>query len=67
MSTDPEALKRRYREFLDLLPLAINLAGLPTSDGPYNFTPDQIEVRASTLAIAFRQAQQLARTVVKES
>ena len=32
VSTDEEALKRRYREFLDLLPLTMAIAGLPTSD-----------------------------------
>ena len=34
-AADPNVAEqqRRYREFLDLMPLTINLAGLPTSDG----------------------------------
>jgi len=45
-AADPNVAEqqRRYREFLDLLPLTINLAGLPTSDGKY-YTEDQIETR----------------------
>ena len=50
MSTpDEDLLKRRYREFLDLMPLTIAIAGLPPSQGPYNFNSDQLEVRTSTL------------------
>ena len=64
MATDEETLKRRYREFLDLTPVAVNIAGLPTSEGPWNFSADQMEVRAHTLATAFKLAKQLARDVV---
>jgi hypothetical protein len=64
MADDDEALRRRYREFLDLMPLAISIAGLPTSDGPFNFSADQMEVRARTLQMAFKLARQLARDAV---
>ena len=43
--------QRRYREFLDLLPLAINLAGLPTSEGTRNFSEDQIELVCDVIAV----------------
>jgi hypothetical protein len=59
--TDEETLKRRYREFLDLLPLTSAIAGLPPSGGTFNFNPEQMEVRAQTLLIAFKLARQLAR------
>ena len=61
MPPDDEMLKRRYREFLDLMPLTIAIAGLPESTSPYNFTPEQMEVRITTLSIAFKLARQLAR------
>ena len=64
MAVDEETLRRRYREFLELLPLTINIAGLPTSDSPFNFTADQMEVRLHTLATAFKLARQLARDSV---
>jgi hypothetical protein len=64
MAVDEETLRRRYREFLELLPLTINIAGLPKSESPFNFTADQMEVRVHTLAVAFKLARQLARDSV---
>ena len=61
MAIDEEALRRRYREFLELMPLTITIAGLPTSQSPFNFSADQMEVRIATLATAFKLARQLAR------
>ena len=64
MSVDEEALKRRYREFLELLPLSIAIAGLPPSEGAWNYTPEQMEIRATTLANAFRRARIMVREVI---
>ncbi|MCX7421015.1 MAG: hypothetical protein NT013_15945 [Planctomycetia bacterium] len=57
--------QRRYREFLDLLPLAINLAGLPTSEGTRNFSEDLIELRTNTIKHAFKFARQLAKDYIQ--
>lgn len=65
MSNDEEAIKRRYREFIDLLPLTIALAGLSKSEGQRNFTTDQLEARSHVVHNAFKIARQLAREVVK--
>ena len=54
-------LQQKYRQFLDLLPLAISLAGLPPSENRL-FNEEQIEARATT----FRAAYRVARTVAKE-
>jgi hypothetical protein len=67
MAVDEETLRRRYREFLELLPLTINIAGLPKSESPFNFTADQMEVRLHTLSAAFKLARQLARESVTGS
>ena len=64
MADDEDALKRRYREFLELMPLAISIAGLPPSESPFNFSADQMEVRARTLHTAYKLARQLARETV---
>jgi hypothetical protein len=64
MPRDEETIKRRYREFLELMPMTIAIAGLPPSESPYNFTPEQMEIRIHTLATAFRMARQLARESV---
>jgi hypothetical protein len=66
MAADEELLKRRYREFLDLTPVAIAIAGLPPSEGMFNFTADQMEIRASTLSIAYKLARQVARETVSQ-
>lgn len=57
--------QRRYREFLDLLPLAITLAGLPHSEGTRYYTEDQIELRANTVRHAFKFARQMARDYIQ--
>jgi len=67
MAVDEETLRRRYREFLELLPLTINIAGLPASESPFNFTADQMEVRLHTLSAAFKLARQLVREAVTGS
>lgn len=65
MAPDDEAVKRRYREFLDLMPITTAIAGLPTSEGGRNFTTDQMEARALVLSNAFRLARQVAREAIK--
>ncbi len=64
MAADEDALRRRYKEFLDLLPLTVAIAGLPVSTAPINFSNDQMEVRANTLLAAFKIARQLTRDAV---
>lgn len=54
-------LQQKYRQFLDLLPLTLALAGLPRSEGRL-FTEDQIEGRAMSVRMAYR----VARSTVKE-
>jgi hypothetical protein len=65
MSTDEEALKRRYRELLDLMPVTLAIAGLPTSEGNRNYTTDQMQARAQVLGNAFRLARQTVREALK--
>jgi len=65
MATDDEVLKRRYREFLDLLPLTLAIAGLSASEGTRNFTSEQMENRAQIVLNAFRVARQTARDALK--
>ena len=54
-------LQQKYRQFLDLMPLTISLAGLPTSETRL-YSEDQIEARAITMKAAYR----VARTTAKE-
>ena len=66
--SDPNAAadqQLRYREFLDLLPLALNLAGLPASEGTRYYTEDQIELRANTIKHAYKFARQVAKDYIQ--
>jgi hypothetical protein len=60
-----EQQKQRYREFLDLLPLTLELAGLPKSEPGRYFTEEQIEARVFTIRHAAKAARLVAREVVK--
>jgi hypothetical protein len=67
MSTaDPSVAdqQRRYREFLDLMPLTISLAGLPTSDLGKYFTEEQMETRIFAMRHAYKLARQFARETI---
>lgn len=53
-------LQQKYRQFLDLMPLTIALAGLPTSEGRL-YGEDQIDGRAMTIKMAYRAARNVAK------
>jgi hypothetical protein len=62
----PDDVQRRYREFLDLLPLTLSLAGLPTSEGTRTYSEEQIEARAFTIKHAWKAARQVARECIQK-
>ena len=57
--------QRRYREFIDLLPLTLALAGLSESESGKYFTAEQIEARVFTVRHAYRAARQLAHETIR--
>ncbi|MFY9254226.1 MAG: hypothetical protein WAO83_12270 [Fuerstiella sp.] len=63
--SDPSDQQRRYKEFLDLMPLTLALAGLPPSEVGRYFSAEQIESRVFTLKHAYKAARLLARESVK--
>jgi hypothetical protein len=66
-SPEEDALKRRYKEFLDLMPLTIAIAGLANNTAARSFSNDQMEARAQVLGSAFKIARQAARDALKPS
>ena len=64
---DPNDVQRKYKEFLDLLPLTLALAGLPASDHGKYFTAEQIESRLFTLRHAWKAARQVTRECIQPS
>ena len=60
MSTEPvDRQQQKISEFLRLLPLTMEIAGLPRSELGRNFNEDQMGVRANTLRTAYKIARQL--------
>lgn len=65
-ATAASDLQQKYRQFLDLLPLTISLAGLPTSEGRL-YSEEQIEARAMTVKAAYRVARNTAKECLSGS
>jgi hypothetical protein len=60
MSTDtPDRQQLKMREFMSLLPLTLEIAGLPHSEAGRYYNEGQMESRATTLKQAYRIARQL--------
>ena len=64
-----EAIDRQQQkisEFLRLLPLTLEIAGLPRSEPGRNFNEGQMDVRLGTLRIAYKLARQLVLEVASK-
>jgi hypothetical protein len=60
MSTEGvDRQQQKISEFIRLLPLTIELAGMPRSEVGRNYNEDQMGVRANTLRTAYKVARQL--------
>jgi hypothetical protein len=57
--------QQKVSEFLRLLPLTIEIAGLPRADPNKYFNEGQMEVRVNTLRVAYKLARQLVLEVAK--
>ncbi len=55
----PEVKQARMKEFLQLLPLTLDLAGLPKCHPDRLFSTDQIEARVISVRAAYRAARSL--------
>jgi hypothetical protein len=56
---DTEKQQLRIREFLQVLPVTIELAGMPKSEHGKYYTAEQIEARVITLRNAYKVARQM--------
>ncbi len=65
--TNVEEIKRRYKEFLELIPVTLAIAGLPPSEGQRYFTTEQLELRGQVLVNAYKVARNVVREAVKGS
>lgn len=58
MSVDTDRQQQKVREFMSLLPLTLELAGLPRSEHGKYYTEEQIAARAITIRHAYKIARQ---------
>ncbi|MEZ6139140.1 MAG: hypothetical protein R3B84_01085 [Zavarzinella sp.] len=65
MSADLQQAK--MKEFMQLLPLTLELAGLPKAEAGRIFTEGQMEVRMNTIKNSFKLAKQLLLEISKPS
>ncbi len=64
--SDQNDVQRRYKEFLDLLPLTLALAGLPHSETGKYYNEEQIETRLFAVRHAYKAARGLVREAVQK-
>jgi hypothetical protein len=57
--------QQKVSEFLRLLPLTLEIAGLPHAEAGRHFNEGQMEVRAATIRMAYKMARQLVLEVAK--
>lgn len=62
--TDVSEKQQRYRQFLDLLPLTLALAGLARAPASKSFSTDQLEARGMSIRNAFKVARQVTREAI---
>ncbi len=66
MSTEGhDRQQQKINEFLRLLPLTIEVAGLPQAELGKQFNEGQLDVRVNTLRTAYKYARQLILEIAK--
>ena len=61
----PEQKQARAKEFMSLLPLTLEIAGLPDARTDQLFTADQMEARILSLRTAYKLARNLVREMAE--
>jgi hypothetical protein len=57
--------QQKVREFMNLLPLTLELAGLPRAEPGRYYNEGQIDARSTTVKTAYKVARQLILDVAK--
>lgn len=66
MSNDPASVQQqKVREFMSLLPLTTEIAGLARAEPGHYFNEGQMEARAMTLKSAYKIARQIVLDISK--
>ena len=57
--------QQKIREFMSLLPLTVEVAGLPPAEAGHYYNEGQMEARAITIRAAYKAARQIIVDVAK--
>jgi hypothetical protein len=57
--------QQKVREFMSLLPLTLEIAGLPKAEAGRHFNEGQMEARSTTIRTAYKVARQIVLEVAK--
>lgn len=63
---DPQPNTERLQQFFQLLPVTLEIAGLPHGEASKYYNDDQMELRAQAIRKAFRHARNVLRDVAAE-
>ena len=61
----PDRQQQKVREFMSLLPLTLELAGLPRAEPGRYYNEGQIDARCTTVKAAYKVARQMILDVAK--
>jgi hypothetical protein len=61
----PDRQQQKVKEFMSLLPLTLELAGLPRAEHGKYFNDGQIDARATTIRTAYKTARQIILEIAK--
>jgi hypothetical protein len=67
MSEPVDRQQQEMRNFMSLLPLTVEIAGLPDTEAGRFLNEGQMEVRATALKNAYKIARKVVRDVAKEA
>lgn len=65
METESADRQQKVREFMSLLPLTIEIAGLSRAESGKPLSEDQMQSRATTIRTAYKVARQIIIDVAK--
>jgi hypothetical protein len=66
MSTEAaDRQQQKINEFMRLLPLTLEIAGLPKAEAGRHYNEGQMEVRGNTIRAAYKMARQILLEVAK--
>ena len=65
MSPETERQQQKAKEFMSLLPLTIEIAGLAPASPGQLFTESQLEARATSIRLAYKTTRQIIMEIAK--